>query len=281
MVGENSHLLVIIALFAIVIVGSFIVTDLFDVKTQSSSVSEKQSPREMFMQSRDFYIYNYYKVPVDVKVVLKGTTEEIDVASQVPPGGRKGISFSASSSVFRDGSIQRVYARKVGSVKQVMIGESVLNIPKDTTIKSLHVGMSSGHEDLSVAGEGTKSTLGTALPWVRIVNSSPRCLSLLAGSDSIKIQPRESLMYFGEHRMGVGLGTVLRDQDGFLNDYVINKPITDLHLGLISDTQTPLYSYSKFGGDFDDTAEIPIHLLENGLMGGPHRGAKRDRSYIP
>ena len=137
--------------------------------------------------------------------------------------------------------------------------------------------MSSGHEDLSMAGESTKSTLGTALPRVRIVNASPRCLMLTAGSDSIKILPHSSHLYYGENNMGIHIGTILRDQDGFLQDYVINRPMTDIHLGLISDVQTSLYSGSKFGGDFDDTVEVQdLHS-----MGGPHNGTLRDRAYIP
>ena len=282
---SEAQLYTVATILIVLVIGSFVMIAVTKNMSQKSAeaacgaCSERtpSSKVEGFAHGRDFYIYNYYKVPVDVKIVPPGGDREHLIVSQVPPGGRLGVRWGQISSVLQKGAVVRVYTRKVGSIHETIIGKSELRVPEGTTIKALHVGMSSGHEDLSMAGESTKSTLGTALPRVRIVNASPRCLMLTAGSDSIKILPHSSHLYYGENNMGIHLGTILRDQDGFLQDYVINRPMTDIHLGLISDVQTSLYSGSKFGGDFDDTVEVQdLHS-----MGGPHNGALRDRAYIP
>lgn len=278
-------LYIIAVVLVIFVIGTLVTLVVFQSKSQKSSKDDKcgacsEKKREGFTRGRDFYIYNYYKVPVDVKVQQEGEREQL-MTSGVPAGGRFGIRWSSIASNLRNGTTIKSYARKPGSTHDILIGSSQLRIPKGTTIKALHVGMSSAHQDLSMAGEGTKSTLGTALPRVRIVNASPRILTLLAGSNLITIQPHSSHLYYGEYDRGVHLGTVLRDQDGFLPDYVIDRPVTDIHLGVASDIQTPLYTGSKFGGDFDDTVDGVVHPLELHGLGGPHNGAMRDRTYIP
>jgi len=240
--------------------------------------------KEPFIRGgNDFYIYNYYNVSIDVSFIPSSDIKTIE------PGQRIGLNSSDVYKYLKNGSIIQVHTSvlqdRLGSPKEhkspLLIGESKLILPEGKSIKSLHIGMSSGHDDLSMAGESTKSTLGTALPRVRLVNTTPRCLNLMIGSDKIRILPHSSHMYYGENNMGIHLGVIVRDQEGFLKDYHINKPITDLHLGIISDIKTPLHGGSKFGGDFDDTVDVVNYPMEIHGMGGPHNGSLADRSYIP
>ena len=275
------------AVFIILIIGTLILIVVFRYNNQNQLEPSRldfdvrsEKKREGFTRGRDFYIYNYHKVPVDVRVQQDDEREQ-PMISNVLAGGRLGVRWSSIASNLHNGTTINSYTRKPGSTHDILIGTNHLRIPKGTTIKSLHVGMISAHQDLSMAGEGTKSTLGTALPRVRIVNVSPRCLTLLAGSDSIQIQPYSSHLYYGENGRGIHLGTIIRDQDGFLPNYIIDRPITDIHMGITSDVQVPLYAGAKFGGDFDDTMEgIVSHPFELHDL-GVHNGALRDRTYIP
>lgn len=231
---------------------------------------------EKFTKGNDFYVYNYFTIPIDVKVVPVGSDDEEVIVESVPSAERLGVKRYMVNKKIRAGSIIRAYE----SGRSILLSESTLKIPANTTIKALHVGLISAHEDLGLAGTGMKSSMGTALSHVRLVNASPRCLSFTIGWDNVTIQPNTSLMYFGENTGGIHLGSVIRDVDKYMPDFTIDKPMTDIHFGFISDIQTPLYTGSKFGGDLDDTVEVVNHSLELHGVGGPHRGSLRDRSVI-
>ena len=76
------------------------------------------------------------------------------------------------------------------------------------------------------------------------------------------------------------LGTTFKDTDGILPDYPINIPVTDIHLGIISDVPVPLFSGAKMGGKFTDEIGINYHPLEVGDYQF-HRGALIDTAFIP
>ena len=232
------------------------------------------------------FVYNHYNVPVNVVIASEDNGK---VGIDVAPGQKQGMKNSDVRDYLKKGSVVEVYTTKnpkrVGHDEHhnnpLLIGKSELVVQEDRTLKAIHVGMNTGHEDLSMAGESTKSTLGTAIPRVRLVNTMPKVLTLTIGSDTVKILPNSSHLYYGENHMGIHLGVIVRDQEKHLRDYVIDKPITDLHLGLISDVNVPLFNGSKFGGDFDDTVDVPNHVMEIYGVGGPHNGMFADRSYIP
>lgn len=230
------------------------------------------SVTEQFSKGDDlFYLYNYYREPVDIKIIVKGAsqTEEQLLFSKVVNGRREGVDRSTASKLLRDGSTIKIYSSKFG-----LIGQGILQLAIDKTIKALHVGLLSGHEDLTMAGEGTKSTLGTAISRLNLINVTPRTINLSIGSDQVMIPSNSSVLYYGPGRAGLHFGVTIRDQDQLLQNYIIDRPITDLYLGLISDAQTPLYNGSKFGRDFDDTINITTSSL---CKGETHKGALIDR----
>lgn len=221
------------------------------------------------------YIYNYYKVPIDVFINYKGKDggELIrDIASQQ----KKSIDKRKLENM----STIQVYQKTIENFSfndQNLLGTAIINLSDDKAIKAIHCGMNSSQYDIAVSAEPTKSPLGSALPRVRIVNETNRLLRL---NYNIQIPPKRAYLYFGEYQNGIPLGMILKDQDGILQDFVIDRPVTDIFMGLISDISLPLYDGAKIGNEFDDTTEtvefpfaLPFYQY--------HKGVEIDKTYIP
>jgi len=274
---KSAEIFITFLVIAIVL-GVAIFLTLHFSRLEESKSSGKNPKKLEFSRGNDFYVYNYYKVPVDVKIRCPNIYGYKEMVSKVPSGGRLGVKSDAVNKNVLDGSKIKVYTH---TSVPILLGKSKLVIPKNKTIKALHVGLNSSHEDISMASEITKSSLGSALPRIRLVNLTPRDLTFRIGWQTVKIQPHSSYMYLGENYQGIHMGTVIRDMDGYLQDFVVDKPITDIHFGFISDIKTPLYTGSKLGGELDDTVEGVNYLQELHGLGGPHNGSLRDKTYIP
>jgi hypothetical protein len=222
----------------------------------------------------DFHIYNHYKISVTIVAVSEDKKSHEIISADVPPGGRSGISMEIAKLWLTKGSSIKVYTDKK---LDNFIGTTSIRTPENKLIRELHVGLNSSQYDIAIAAEPTKSPLGTALPRVRIVNMTPKTLRL---NENIIIPPFRSYLYFGQYENGIPLGTKLRDMDGQLQDFVIQHPITDIYMGIVSDIAVPLYTGAKIGGEFDDevnTIDFPLELTDM----QKHRGMYIDRSYIP
>src|SRR5207253_3801348 len=188
---ENPIVVVIIIISIIVV--SYIFYKLSSKKSINlSPKNTKDNKGEGFKEGKDFYIYNYYKIPIDVYIVPQGDDisdnsikafEPVLMASNVPSGKRKGVQLDMIQKYIKNGSIVSVRGLGLGTSEitydkpnstpnqpGVLIGESTLNLPPNKIIRHLHLGMVSGHDDIYMSGEITKSPLGTSLPRVRIVN---------------------------------------------------------------------------------------------------------------
>jgi hypothetical protein len=242
--------------------------------------------KESFSRSsgEKFYVYNYYKVPINVQV--NDSPKEHDgvmsdvrftLVQDVPSGSYKAITQDKWKHLTLNSKIEILK-----SDDHKPIGESTLNLPEGKTIKALHCGMVSGHSDIAILADITKSPLGTALPRLRIVNVTPRTINLTtSGGNLITIPSGKSLLYWGEYENGIHMGVSFKDVDGILPDYTLTKPITDLFLGIVSDIEIPLYRAAKIGGDFFDDEGIFYHPLRELDGFQLHRGAFIDKSYIP
>jgi hypothetical protein len=257
----------------------------------------KAEKRLALAPKRKFYVYNYYKVPVSVKVSgrdIYGTNKYgkitvtdpmpldasdyfITLVENVPSGKHKAITMDLWHHITDNKKINII-----NSDTGELIGESVMTIPQGKTIKALHCGMVSGHSDIALSSDITKSPLGTAIPRLRIVNVTPRVINLTTtGGNKLTIPPAKSLLYFGEYENGIPMGVTFKDIDGILPDYTLKIPLTDLFLGVISDIEIPLYRGSKIGGAFFDDPGEMYHPFEELNFYQLHRGAFIDKSYIP
>lgn len=246
---------------------------------------------------KKFYVYNYYKVPITVKVsgraiytatqngtitVIKPANWDssdyfITLVENIPSGKHKAVTMDMWQNITDNKKIN-----VINDKTKELIGESVMTIPQGKTIKALHCGMVSGQSDIALSSDITKSPLGTALPRLRIVNVTPRTINLTTtGGNKLTIPPAKSLLYFGEYENGIPMGVTFKDIDGILPDYTLKIPQTDLFLGIISDIDIPLYRGSKIGGAFFDDPGEMYHPFEELNSYQLHRGAFIDKSYIP
>lgn len=227
------------------------------------------------MDPSKFYVYNYFKVPIDVIVTNSmGKTSDF-LVKNILPKTRGEISYDLIVKYMRSGSKIKIY------YGGELIGEAMLDIPLDKTIRGLYAGMNKSQNDISISGDITKSPLGSAIPRVRIVNTTPRTLFLSTGTQYyMKIPSGKSVLYFGQWQNGIHLGVTIKDKEGILDDFVISFPVTDIFMGTISDIFTPIYLGAKYGNALDDTVatvEYPLEL--SGIQ--HHRGADLDFFYIP
>lgn len=243
------------------------------------------------LHKEKFYVYNYYKVPITVKVeelpspdsTSSTVTKLVTLTENVPSGKYKAVTQDKWEHLTQSSKVTVINADETGGdATDGTIGESTMNIPEGKTIKALHCGMVSGQSDIAILGDITKSPLGTALPRLRIVNLTSRTVNLTTtGSNLLTIPSAKSLLYWGEYENGIHMGVTFKDVDGVLPDFTLTKPITDLYLGIISDIEIPLYRAAKIGGDFFDDEGVFYHPLRELDGYQLHRGMFIDKSYIP
>lgn len=221
----------------------------------------------------NFYAYNHFKVPVDILITMPKYDHSFWIFNIKPD------SKAPYDTPISNGSFIKVYKANGSSARdeKELLGESIIDIPNKKAIRAIHVGLNSSHYDIAISSEPVKSPLGTALTRLRIVNTSPRTLRL---NENIVILPHQSFMYLGEYENGIPIGMSFKDQDGILKDFVVDRPISDLFMGLLSDIDLPLYSGAKFGNEFDDSVWTTEFLLSN-TNSQYHRGSEINKAYIP
>lgn len=244
-------------------------------------------------ESKDFYIYNYYKIPIDVGVVEKDKEKPIIFVTKIQPKQKKGISMREAELYMKPENDIMIYESIDENddninlnYNDLLLGKAKLHFPKDKIIRAIHAGLNVGKSDFSVLSDPVKSPLGgTTIPRLRIVNTLCRPLRLYTvagdGGSDIIVKPGKSILYFGQwNNNGLPLGVTIKDRDGILQDYKIRYPITDLFMGLTSDQAEPFYDESQIGNEFDDTVTVPNYPLQINHIQF-HKGSLIDRSYIP
>lgn len=287
---DKEKIVFIIIGFAAVCVALYFLTK----KSESFATPVGMIKPPLRRDMNDFRIHNHYRVPIDVIVIPQDRESNpndlynsgIKVGESIPTtlAGQMGNVIDSGYDYFARGSIVLAYASK----NRELLGKAVMNIPEGKAPRALHLGMNSGQDDLSMKGDPIRSPLGSAIPRLRIVNASPRVLRLSTVAmlndgklePDLVIKPFDSILYLGQYWKGIPLGVVFKDVDGYLDDYKLQYPITDLFMGIMSDIHEPQYNGAKFGGSFDDTVSTVSYPLEEGGI-GKHKGSKINTKYIP
>ena len=277
----SDHTMECIVILAVLGAAVYFLTPKTNYVEKKISVSDPDIP------INNFPIRNHYKVPVDIHVSTPITPSENThgenvksfVVKRVEPG--KGSYYN---SPVINGSVIKIYlsnpSQGKGPVSPVLLEETVINIPEGKAIRAIHTGLMSSHYDISISSDPIKSplgNLGSAIPRLRIVNTSSRTLRL---NGNIVIPSRKSFMYMGEFGNGIPIGTILKDQDGYLHDFKIDRPISDLFMGITSDINVPLYTGAKLGNQFDDTTGTTEFILFS-KDSQTHRGSNINKAYLP
>lgn len=267
---QNSVLIITIGLVAALgYIYGFWLSQTPKLKMSKFSPESKKESQVLFV--------NYYKIPVQIRLGDRSFIE-------LTPGKKVHKSLEEVKKFFGEGeNILDIYMRS-GKESPYNGYDLLLNSTRmkvlDGTYKGVFVGQNSGHEDLGLIADPIRSTLGTAIPRMSIYNDTRIKLKFQIASDQICLEPGESRMYFGEEDHGIHLGTRIQNIDGILRDYVVDIPMTDIHLGLVLNHPTLLYTGAKIGGEFNDSIRIKTHLLELWDMDGPHRGMFSDKTFI-
>jgi hypothetical protein len=228
------------------------------------------------ISQNNFYIYNYYNIPINVKILCPFNEFPVSLIDNIQPGKKECIGIDLIAKYVTNGSQILIY-NAISPIE--IIGEAIINWDNNGYIRDIHAGMNTGQYDIAESAEPTKSPLASALPRVRLINSSPRTLKL---NYNILIPPKKSFLYYGEYQNGIPLGTILKDFSGVLRDYTINIPVTDIFFGLISDMPVALYSRTRVGiSSFTDEGEIVEFPFQTVIGYQYHRGTAIDRTYIP
>ncbi len=286
---------IVVAIFVILSSNKRQISESFGGAAKRQAIVESRPPR----QYNEFFIYNYYNVPICVGVVNYADKRAAILARNVPVGGKIGISLSKSNEwmvkynavkIYREQDMPHNFGEKPKfeenaythlSTRSDAIGESILTIPPNTSTKALHCGMNVGSDDIALSSDPVKSPLGTALSRLRIVNTSPQTLRLTTtGNDFLIIPPGKSYLYYGLWANGIPLGTEFKDVEGIIPSYRVLIPITDLFMGVISDIAMPLYNDIKVGLAYNDAPGIVNNALEIHDIQS-HKGMLIDPTYIP
>lgn len=232
-----------------------------------------------------FYIHNHLNKTIRVKCSYLNYS--VDIAD-IPPLSKKGLNEKAASQIFTVFEGYRpkinVYTLDIGltphypSVEN-FYAEYKMKTPYDTMIKALHIGMVTSkvlgerlEEDVIAVG----SAQGRGRVYIHNLSSRPLRLNY-----NIRIPPYNTLIYYGQNFIGVNLGTVFKDQDGFYEDFIYKMPATDIIYGLSSDTEFP--KFSGFENDIKGLLNIPhepMWMLIEGFQGGP-AFSRVDPFFIP
>nr|QBK86348.1 MAG: hypothetical protein LCMAC102_01430 [Marseillevirus LCMAC102] len=261
----------IIFLIVIILGGLAIIIFALDKKPkQNPNKSSYDNPNTEFPSGTDFYISNYLQKPIRIEVIDDGGNN-IPLTNRIQPQAKKGFQMKTIEKYIQKGNHMRVYILD-DYPGETIYSDYAFEMPEGTTIKMLHIGMITSRwvgadGDYNIGKPGFNAVQG--LPWIKIHNLTDRTLSL---NNNIDISPGGTLRYSGRDHFGVRLGTVFKDQNNVFPDFIFTIPATDIYYGVVSDIQQSLFGGFQLTPDFDDAANEPQYLLENGWMGGPAYG---------
>ena len=97
------------------------------------------------------------------------------------------------------------------------------------------------------------------LKKVRIHNHTNLPLFL---NENIKVLPQNQIKYTGRNHFGVPLGTLLIDRKGIFPIFRIEREITDIFYGIVSDLEQPLYGGFQTHFTDDPTNNWDYRLID-------------------
>ena len=251
---------------------------------------KKKKKENLILGYQPFYIYNYLKKPIRLEVLTSDddgvTTKKPEtLIEDIPAGGKAKINKAQVDYYMRRGHHVKVYVKGVmreGKIpREELYANNVFSLlPKDKTIKALHIGMITSRWVASNSNATNNWALPNAvqgLPWIKIHNMTDRYIAL---NNNINISPRGHLRYSGRESFGVPLGTIFKDPSGIHLDYQYTVPNTDIYYGVISDVQQSLNGGYQADCIFQDDNFSPQWSFENGWSGGP-AGGNIPLGYLP
>ena len=263
-IGIGVGLLVIFIIVLVV----WLVIRKRDKKGGSSGNTPKMATDPATPKGSDFYIYNYLNKPVRLDVVTPGITEPF--IESIAPHSRRGLRMSTVVKYFRAGAYFKIYVLGLPQ-GPVHYSDYSIDLPKGTTIRALHIGMITSRwvgatQDYNFK-PGVNAIQGR--PWIKVHNRTALNLHI---NNNIDISPYGTLRYSGRDHFGVRIGTIFTDQEDIFPPWKFDIPATDVYWGVVSDLQQPLFGGWQIDSEFDEDADEPQWLLENGWYGGPAYG---------
>lgn len=261
-IGIGVGLLVIIGVVVAVWIG--LRTKKETEKFEKPSAKTGDPPR-----GSDFYIYNYLLKPIRINLVNPRTGLNQPFIDHIPAKTRRGLKISTIIKHLRTGARFRIYV--LVSEGPLHFSDYDLDLPEGTTIRALHVGMVTSRWVGATQDYKFIPALNAVQgrPWIKIHNKTALNLHI---NNNIDISPYGTLRYSGRDHFGVRIGTIFTDQQKIFPPWQFDVPATDVYWGVTSDIQQPKFGGWQIDSEFDDRADDPQWLLENGWYGGPGEG---------
>jgi len=122
----------------------------------------------------------------------------------------------------------------------MVFGDYVTDLQSNTTEypTTLYIGRAIAKRQIYATGY---PVIKDNMPEIRIHNltSIPLKFNKRRGDRYLLAEPRTMTTYTGYEQNGIDTGFVLKNEDGIFDDFVINKKITDIYYGIISENFIP------------------------------------------
>lgn len=217
-----------------------------------------------------FTFYNYLKKNVRVEVVkLNGKEVKPVVIAKIFPQKSVNVDLRIIERYLITNTTFRIvlFDSLKPDWEERIFAYYEMNIPEDTTIKQLHIGMlTSKYVGASDFDLGQRGISVQGMPWLKIHNLTLLPLQI---NENINITPEGMLRYTGRQHMNVSLGTVFKDMDDIFPTYIYTVPASDLYWGVVSDIQQPLFGGFQLTPEFYDDDFTPNDMQQLNYLSGP------------
>lgn len=277
--------------FVLIVVTGIVLVMIFSMTPRNTSSIksevETHNPKENYKKGDGddvFPIYNYLNKSIRLKVIWTNGDQSGEYPlAVIPPRSVKTFPLDKIQAYLTSGMKIDIYTfdRSKPGIPDRYYSSYKMNVPEDTTIKMLHIGMITSRwvgadGDFNIGKPGMTAVQG--MPWIKIHNYTNYPLAI---NENINISPGGILRYAGRDFYGVRLGTVFKDQDGIFPDYIFTIPATDVYYGVVSDIQQPLFGGFQLTPEFNEDPNEPQWLLEEGWMGGGETNPQIPYGFLP
>lgn len=219
------------------------------------------------------------------KIILKNFLRQKIRIVGIDPKGREYIipemkSLSASGESYVDRVHFRAHNKlRIYTIRPLMLYADVCI--GDKPLEQFNVGMVTSKRVPNFISHNIAPNATSGRDFIRIHNLSKQYLNLNQGfTDGIDVNaiPRDNIgsivlppggvtEFSGWTRLGMQLGSVLKDVNGRYPDFVWDIPSTDVYYGVNSEIEFPKFSGSQYSFYFLNSMS-PDYLFEQGLIGG-------------
>jgi hypothetical protein len=226
--GVTTLISILAILLLLLIVFGFLMTN-----------KSPETPRINYPEAEISHDHHLYNHSVGHEMMIDPLTDK----KSIQPTSVSGIPRSIKA-----GTEIKVYIRKLGmpnEEKADWIPYTTLDVMKD--INDLHIGMVTMKYDMGAQpNQHAQTGLVQGMTFVRIHNLTDQVLCL---NYNITVNPHEHIYYRGENAQGVGLGLLLKDNNHFYPDVMLEMPATDIYYGVSSEIEQPMHGGIIYKGD--------------------------------